>query len=149
VAANPQLFRNPYKVTSEILNAAKAALKGVEPRQAKVPSREASSRAAASAHVAKDDIEHSFVLADPPSPAMEVSVDTENVSMQGNTASGESLFSQPKKAKLSAELIMKDDKFLSSSPDLHHNVPLRQPKDSDDSEDDEVTEDNRLHTHLF
>ena len=44
---------------------------------------------------------------------------------------------------------MKDDKFLSSSPDLHQKVPMRQPKDIDDSEDDEVTEDNRLHTHLF
>ena len=31
VPANPQLFRNPYKATREILIAAKAALKGVVP----------------------------------------------------------------------------------------------------------------------
>ena len=34
--ANPQLFRNPFKATSEVLVAAKAALKGVVPRVVEV-----------------------------------------------------------------------------------------------------------------
>ena len=43
-----------------------------------------------------------------------------------------------------------DDKFLSSSPELHHKVPMRQPKGSDESDDDhDETKDNCLHTNLF
>ena len=47
------------------------------------------------------DKEPSYVLANPPSPAMEISVDAEEVSVLGTTLSGETQFSQPKEAKMS------------------------------------------------
>ena len=42
---------------------------------------------AAAATNVDDGYEHSYALADPPSPAMEVFVDAENASMEGNTSS--------------------------------------------------------------
>ena len=76
--------------------------------------------------------------------------------MKGNTSSGESNFSQPKKAKLSDDLIF-DDNFLSSSPDLHHKLPSKsgqhQHEDSENtvSEVSEDTEDQdtEMHTNMF
>ena len=50
------------------------------------------------------DKEHSYVLANPPSPVMEISVEDEEVSVLGNTSGGETQFSQPKKANLSENL---------------------------------------------
>ena len=69
-----------------------------------------------------DVYEHDYVLANAPSPAMEVFVDTENVLMQRNVSSSVSQISQFKKAKLLADLPI-DDNSLSSSPDLHHKLP--------------------------
>ena len=107
--------------------AAKAALKVVP----KVTG--ATSGQAEAAATADNDEEHCYALANPPSPAMEVSVedtveDTENASMQGNISSGESQFSVTKKAKLSADL-KSVDITLSSSPVLHHKLPSRQNDD--------------------
>ena len=142
VLPNPQLFRNPFKATSEILVAAKAALKVVpkaadaEPRGTpQVPA------VAASSSVDKDAHEHSYAL-NPPSPAMEVSVDdVENMSMQGNTSSGESQFPQNKKAKLAQDLVSVDN-ILSSSPDLHHKQPRsREQQENDDTVDLDESED--------
>ena len=54
---------------------------------------------------------------------MKVSVgDVENVSMQGNTSSGESHIPQNKKAKLAGDLVSVDE-ILSSTCDLHHKQP--------------------------
>ena len=73
-----------YKVNSEILKAAKASLKVLQPDE---PTEDAN--------------EHSYALADPPSPALEVSVlAAEGESMEGNTSSGGSQICQAKKAKL-------------------------------------------------
>ena len=71
VQAQPQLFRNPFKMNSEILIVAKAALKVVPIVEKAAPV------VAALAHATNvDDVdEHSYALANPPSPAMEVSVD--------------------------------------------------------------------------
>jgi hypothetical protein len=87
------------------------------------------------ANVVKDAHEHSYALANPPSHAKEVSVgDVENMSMQGNTSSGESQFPQHKKARLAADLVS-DDNILSSSPDLHHKQPRsREQQENDDIE---------------
>ena len=142
VLANPQLFRNPFKATSEILNAAKAALKAVVPRV-----KEGAPTAAAATTNVDDGNEHSYALANPPSPAMEVSVDdAQNASMQGNTSCGDPQFSQPKKAKLSADFEISDP-FISSSPDLHHKLPSREHQFQDD-ENSEDSDLSRVHTNL-
>ena len=73
---------------------------------------------------------------------MEVSVDAENASKEGNTSSGESLYPQPKKAKLLADLNIVHE-FLSSSPDLPHKLLSRQHQESEDSED------SREHSNMF
>ena len=79
VLAKPQLFRKPYKATSEILIAAKAALKVVV--AAKVPEAapgaalRAETKAVAAIANVIDVNEHDYVLANAPSPAMEVFVD--------------------------------------------------------------------------
>ena len=92
----------------------------------------------------KDDNEHSYALDNAPSPAMEVSIDDSvNASMQGNTSSGETTqSSKPKKAKLSAEVTIADNS-LSSSPDLHHKLPLRSSQESEDNEE------GRVNTNMF
>ena len=69
------------------------------------------------------DKDHVYALANPPSPAMEISVDTDEVSMLDNASGGEIQFSQPKKAKLSDHLKM-SDQVSNVSPDLHHIIPL-------------------------
>ena len=149
VPANPQLFRNPYKANSEILKAAKAALKKVVP-EVKVVSREPPA-------VPGDDVdngnEHSYAaaaLAFPPSPALEISVDVDDVeiaSMECNTSSSGSQ-SKPKKAKLSEELALAD-KSLSSSPDLHHKLPSKSRQESEDDKDFEGDEENSEKTNMF
>ena len=56
--------------------------------------------------------EHSYALVTPPSPGMEVSVgdvEDENVSMEGNTSSGETQIPQKKKAKLAGNLVSLDN----------------------------------------
>ena len=64
-------------------------------------------------------VEHSYALANPPSPAMESSVDISVTdSMQGNFPSGITQSSNPKKAKLSDDFAIVDND-LSSSPVLH------------------------------
>ena len=73
-----------------------------------------------------------YVLENAPIHAMEVSVDTENTSMQANFSSSEGQLSRPKKAKLSADLSM-NEHSLSSSPDLHHKLPMRSRQESEDS----------------
>ena len=98
VPANPQLFRNPYKATKEILIAAKAALKVVVP---KVRVSEDKDVADVSGDLPDAGKDHVYALANPPSPALEISVDAEEDSMLVNTSGGEVQFSQPKKARLS------------------------------------------------
>ena len=150
VPANPQLFRNSFKATSEILLAAKAALKVVVPRvevSPRVP------LAVTTANVGKDGKEHSYALAAPPSPALEVSIevdDSENeaASMQVNISGVQSRVSKPKKAKLSAELKEADD-MMSSSPDLHHKLPASMRPRTDQESDDEDSDDSREKTNLF
>ena len=56
--------------------------------------------------------EHSYALVTPPSPGMEVSVgdvEDKNVSMEGNTSSGETQIPQKKKAKLAGNLVSLDN----------------------------------------
>ena len=85
--------------------------------------------------------EHSYVLANPPSPAMEISVNDEEVSVQGNMSGVETQFSQPKKAKLSESLKL-SDQVSNVSPVLHHKIPLRSRDDDEESEDSEKKETN-------
>jgi hypothetical protein len=139
VPANPQLFRNPYKATSAILIAAKAALKVVVPEVSEPAVQEVAAAVAAD--------EHSYVLANPPSPAMEISVDAEDFSVLGNTSGVETQFSQPKKAKLSENLNLRDQ-VPNVSPVLHHKTPVRSSKD-DDSEDSDEEDECRDQTNLF
>ena len=75
VQANPELFRNPFKANSQILIAAKAALKKVV---VPIVDEAALEVAAAAADGVDDAKEHSYALAAPPSPAMEIFVDAEN-----------------------------------------------------------------------
>ena len=134
VIPNPQLFRNPF---------AKAALK-VVPKAA-----DAGPVAASLANVDKEAHEHSYALANPPSPAMEISVgDVENISMEGNTSSGESQFPHHKKAKLGADLVSVD--ILSNSPDLPHKQPRSREQQENDNEDigDSCGEDSLEHSNL-
>ena len=138
VQANPELFRNPYKATREILVAAKAALKVVLPEVRESPVKE----------VAAVEKEHSYVLANPPSPAMEISVNDEEVSVLGNTSFGEPQSSQAKKAKL-AENLKISDQVSKVSPVLHHKIPLRSRIDDEESEDSEKEDDSRSQTNLF
>jgi hypothetical protein len=102
--SNPQLFRNPF---------AKAALKVVPKAADAGPSiTQVQAVAASLANVDKEAHEHSNALANPPSPAMEISVgDVENISMEGNTSSGESQFPHHKKTKLAADLDSVDNIF--------------------------------------
>ena len=93
VQANPPLFRNPYKATSKILIAAKAALNVVLPA---VKDLEEAAKAVS------DDKEPSLVLAEPPSPAMEISIDNEEGSVLENRETGS------KKAWLSDDLDASD-----------------------------------------
>ena len=137
VIPNPQLFRNPFKATAEILVTAKAALKQVA-KAAEAPPR-VPLQVQAVANVDKDALEHAYALVNPPSPAMEVSVgdvEIENVSMQGNTSSGDAQIPQFKKAKFVGDLVSVDE-VLSTSPDLHHKQPKsrQQQQKNDDSED--------------
>jgi hypothetical protein len=92
----------------------------------------------------KDDNEHSYAIANAPSPAMELSIDDSvNASMHGNTSSGETTqSSKPKKAKLSSEVSIADNS-LSSSPDLHYKLPSRSIQESEDNEE------GRVHTNMF
>ena len=78
---------------------------------------------------------------------LEVSVDAENASMEGNVSSGESLslHFQPKKAKLLADLNNVQEN-LSSSPDLPHKLPSRKHQDSEVSEESEAS---REHSNLY
>ena len=104
------------------------------------------------ANVGVDGKEHSYAaLAAPPSPALEVSIgddDNEDASMQVNLSSVVSKVSQPKKAKLSAELNEADDS-MSSSPDLPHKIPARMIRKSEQESDDEVLDDSHEKSNLF
>ena len=93
VQANPELFRNPYKTTREILIAAKAALK-VVPKVI-----ESVVKKLTAPGVSAVDSEHSYVLANLPSPAMEISVNDEGLSVTVNTSGGETQFFKPKKER--------------------------------------------------
>ena len=108
---------------SEILFAAKAALKVVVPRIVEV-----AVKAPVKASTAKNDgKEHSYAaVAAPVSPAIEVFVgdEIEDASMEVNLSSNVTKVSQAKKAKLSSELNAVDNS-ISSSPDLHHKIPAR------------------------
>ena len=64
--------------------------------------------------------------------------------MEGNASSGETQSSKPKKAKLSPELAI-DDNSVSSSPDLHHKLPLR----ASQQESEEDSQEGQAHTNLF
>ena len=142
--ANPMLFRNPFKATSEILLAAKAALKVVVPRVVEVVPRVPV--VVSTADVDVDDTEHSYAaLAAPQSPALEVYIaddENEDAYMQVNLSSVVSKVFQPKKAKLSAELNVADDP-MSSSPDLPHKLPARMRIRPDQDSDDEDLDDSR------
>ena len=143
VQAKPQLFRNPYKATSDILIAAKAALKAVtvEPAPAEVVVSD-------EGDIAGED-EHSYALAIPPSPAMEVSVDSAaNESMEGNISCGPTQSSKPKKAKLSDDSAI-DDNVLGKSPDLQHKIPARPRTDQEDSQESENSDDRGQKTNMF
>ena len=179
--ANPQLFRNPYKATRDILLAAKAALKAlpavkIAPVEATVGGHGAGMegqgdqgdvREGQGGHgavqenqgegeggqgVRKEDQvdgkdEHSYALAHPPSPAMEVSVGNfDDISMQGNCSSELTQSSKPKKAKLLDDLFAVDDNVLGLSPVLQHKLPAR-PVSDQESED--VDEEKKVHTNLF
>jgi hypothetical protein len=142
VQANPQLFRNPYKANSDILIAAKAALKAVP-----VEPAPAEGVASDKGDIAGED-EHSYALAIPPSPAMEVSVDNSvNDSMQGNISCGLPQSSKPKKAKLSDDFAV-DDNVLGKSPVLQHKIPAR-PRTDQDSQESEFSEDRGEKTNMF
>ena len=153
VVAKPQLFRNPFNATREILVAAKAALKAL-PKATDAESREippAKEVAASStANVEKDAQEHNYVFANPPSPVMQISIgDIQNSSMEGNTSSGESQIPLRKKAKLVAEFDSMDT-ILSSSPDLPHKQPRSGGQQQDDFEDaGDSCNDNLEHSMLF
>ena len=97
VQANPELFRNPFKANSAILLAAKAALKSVAVPIVEEAAQEGPAPAAADA---ENGDEHSYALAAPPSPALEISVEDENISMEVNISRSEALCPRPKKAKL-------------------------------------------------
>ena len=147
VPANPQLFRNPFKATSEILIAAKAALKVVVPRVEVAPRAPV---AVSTANVGGDGKEHRYALAAPPSPTLEVSIDdgeNEDASMQVNISGVESRVSKPKKAKLSSGLNEADD-LMSSSPDLHHKLPASTRPRPDQDSDDEDSDDSREKSNL-
>ena len=92
------------------------------------------------------DKEPSYVLANPPRPAMEISVDAEEVSVLGTNLSGETQFSKPKKAKLS-ENVKISDQVSHVSPVLHHKIP--RSKTDDDSEDSDEKDEVRAQTNLF
>ena len=140
--ANPQLFRNPFKATSEVLVAAKAALKGVVPmvvEVAVVVPRAPVVESAPDSDV--DNKEHSYavLLAAPPSPALEILIgdednddneENEDASMLVNFSSVVTNVSQPKKAKLSAHSSEANDP-MSSSPDLPHKMPSRMKTSSE------------------
>ena len=117
VQANPELFRNPYKASREILIAAKAALKVVVPAVRESGVKKVAAAPAVSEPAVKEvvavDKEHSYVLANPPSPALEISVNGEEVSVLGNTSGGETQFSQAKKAKLSEHLAISEVSSIS------------------------------------
>ena len=119
VQANPELFRNPYKASREILIAAKAALKVVVPAVRESGVKKVAAAPAVSEPAVKEvvavDKEHSYVLANPPSPALEISVNDEDeeVSVLGNTSGGETQFSQAKKAKLSEHLAISEVSSIS------------------------------------
>ena len=144
VQAMPQLFRIPYKATSDILIAAKAALKAVPVETAPVEVEAVDEGAIAG------EEEHSYALAIPPSPAMEVSVDNAvNESMQGNISSGITQSSKPKKAKLSDDLAV-DDNVLGMSPVLLHKLPSRTRTDQDSKDSEEEDSDDRgVQTNLY
>ena len=85
--ANPKLFRNSFKATSEVLVAAKVALKGIVPRVVEltvVVPRAPVVESAPDSDV--DNKEHSYAaLAAPPSPAMEILiVDEDNDDNEDN-----------------------------------------------------------------
>ena len=65
-----------------------------------------------------------------------------------NISCVESRVSQPKKAKLSAELEIADDAF-SSSPDLHHKLSARPRTNQDQECDSEVSDDSSVKRNLF
>ena len=73
-------------------------------------------------------------------------IGTENVSMQANFSNSEGLLYQAKKAKFSADLPINDNS-LSSSPDLHHKLPMRSIQESEDLS--VQSEDSREHSNLF
>ena len=101
-AANPQLFRNTSKVTHDILIAAKVALKVVMSDV-----KESAVRKVAAQFFSRQ------------SPSPEISVDSEEVFVLGNTSGGETKFSQPKKAKLSENLKISEH-IPQVSPFLQH-----------------------------
>ena len=145
-STNPHLFRNPFKVNSEILKAAKASLKVIVSNIAvDAPSGPEApiTIVISTANVADNANEHSYALAGPSCPAMEVSVvESECLSLQGNTSSGGSKFSQAKKPKLSAA-VTQVDTLLSSSPDLHHKLPQRSDHQNS-AGNSEISEDNQM-----
>ena len=97
--------------------------------------------------------EHSYAaLAAPPSPALEVSVvseENEDDSMQVNISCVESTVSQSKKAKFSAELNV-SDASVSTSPDLPHKLPARMRSSQNQDSDSENSDDSHGEkTNLF
>jgi hypothetical protein len=151
VAANPHLYRNPYKCTSDILIAAKAALKAVPVKTA--PAGAAAVDQGDQCALKEDQVggkeEHSYALANPPSPAMELSVDNSvNDSMQGNCSSDTTQFSKPKKGKLSDDFAIVDND-LSSSPVLHHKLTTRPMENQDSqSQDSEYSQVRGVKTNM-
>ena len=165
VQANPQLFRNPYKANSDILIAAKAALKAVPVETAPVKAaavdqgdqgavKEDQGAGKEDQGAAKE--EHSYALADPPSPAMEVAVDSAGtsspameVSLLVNSSSEGFQISQAKKAKVSAA-VTQVDTVISCSPVLYHKLPMRSNhQESEFSEDIENSEEDGVKSNLF
>ena len=138
------VIQKPLKATSEVLLAAKAALKAVVHWVVEVVQRAPVVKS--TANVGVDGKEHSYAaLAAPQSPALEVYIaddENEDASMQVNLSSVVSKVFQPKKAKLSAELNVADDP-MSSSPDLPHKLPARMRIRPDQDSDDEDLDDSR------
>ena len=132
MVANPQLFRNPFKATSVILNAAKAALKAVIPEVA-LPAAEAFPACEVDNGYEQERVEKAEVAR--PSLASEESLQQASMDVQLSVENVEDISPviqpHPKKAKLSSEVLPRDPRLrnkittlLSTSPELPHKVPV-------------------------